>query len=207
MIQRRDFLYTLVKAGVVLPFFRPFSSNRLWHENISDETEKSLTPEQTVPEKPGAVIPTKTITLYNTHTGECLKKCTFHENGVFIPESLAMINQLFRDHRTGKAHVIDQQLLLLLHNLTQKLGVEKTIHLVSGYRSKETNTCLHENSSGVAKNSLHCVGKAADIFIEGINHKNIQRAALALRAGGVGRYANFVHVDTGRVRRWGLAAA
>jgi len=28
--------------------------------------------------------------------------------------------------------------------------------------------------------------------------------ALALRAGGVGYYArsNFIHVDTGRVRRW-----
>ena len=47
---------------------------------------------------------------------------------------------------------------------------------------------------------------AADLFIEGVSHKHIQKTALALKAGGVGRYAQFVHVDTGRVRRWGMPA-
>ncbi len=194
----------MIKAGLMLPFVRPFSSKYPWHEFLPDNPIDVSKQEPS--EKQKTIIPSKTLTIYNTHTGEWLKKCTFHADGVFISESITMINQLFRDHRTGTTHVIDKKLLLLLHSLMLKLDTQKPIHLVSGYRSHETNTCLHENSSGVAKKSLHCVGMAADLFIEGISHKHIQKAALTLKAGGVGRYTHFVHVDTGRVRRWGMPA-
>ena len=48
---------------------------------------------------------------------------------------------------------------------------------------------------------LRALGPQVDSLATGALH----RAALALRAGGVGYYpaSNFVHVDTGPVRRWG----
>ncbi|WP_039908086.1 DUF882 domain-containing protein [Candidatus Regiella insecticola] len=54
------------------------------------------------------------------------------------------------------------------------------------------------------ENSLHKVGKAADLRIEGISLNHIRQAALRMRAGGVGYYpkSNFLHIDTGRVRTW-----
>jgi uncharacterized protein YcbK (DUF882 family) len=52
---------------------------------------------------------------------------------------------------------------------------------------------------------MHIEGKASDIRIQGVELRDLHRAALSLAAGGVGYYpqSNFVHVDTGRVRRWG----
>ena len=60
--------------------------------------------------------------------------------------------------------------------------------------------------SGVASNSLHMKGQAADITLPGRSLKQLYEAALALRLGGVGYYPaeedDFVHVDIGRFRRW-----
>jgi uncharacterized protein YcbK (DUF882 family) len=43
-----------------------------------------------------------------------------------------------------------------------------------------------------------------DFHIEGVSLANIRKAALSMRAGGVGYYpsSNFVHIDTGPVRHW-----
>ena len=58
--------------------------------------------------------------------------------------------------------------------------------------------------SGVAKRSLHMQGKAMDIRLHGVALKDLRKAAIALKSGGVGYYpkSNFIHVDTGRVRYW-----
>ena len=51
---------------------------------------------------------------------------------------------------------------------------------------------------------MHVEAKAADINLPGVELKSLQMAALDLGEGGVGYYprSGFVHVDTGRVRRW-----
>lgn len=144
------------------------------------------------------------MSFYNRHTGESLKKCAFWVEGKFVPEALKDINKLFRDHRTNTIHAIDRDLLTLLHQIRQKLGTTEPFHLISGYRSPKSNCMLASNSQGVAKKSLHLVGKAADIYVPGRSLKHVQGAAKALSRGGVGRYTQFVHVDTGRVRYWGL---
>ena len=145
------------------------------------------------------------LSFYNRHTGESLKKCTFWAGGEYDPEALGAINKLFRDHRTGTIHEIDPNLLHVLHNIQTKLETSEVFHLISGYRSPKSNSMLNARSRGVAKKSLHVHGKAADIYIPGRSLKQVQAAAKSLRAGGVGRYSQFVHVDTGRVRYWGAA--
>ena len=73
-----------------------------------------------------------------------------------------------------------------------------------GYRSIDTNNELRARSRGVAKKSYHTKGQAMDFHIEGIALSNIRKAALSMRAGGVGYYprSNFVHIDTGPARHW-----
>jgi len=46
---------------------------------------------------------------------------------------------------------------------------------------------------------------AIDIRLPDRNLADLHNAALAMQAGGVGYYPSldFVHVDVGRVRRWG----
>ena len=63
---------------------------------------------------------------------------------------------------------------------------------------------LHNNTSGVAKKSLHMVGKAIDINLPGTDLAMLRKAAVSVKGGGVGYYpsSHFVHVDSGRVRYW-----
>ena len=62
---------------------------------------------------------------------------------------------------------------------------------------------LHRHGSGVANHSLHLEGRAIDLRLADVPLADLRDAALSLRAGGVGYYAHsqFVHVDTGKVRR------
>ena len=77
--------------------------------------------------------------------------------------------------------------------------------LLSGYRSPQTNAMLRSRSRGVAKNSLHMRGQAADLRLASRSVNQMARAAIACNGGGVGRYSgsNFVHMDCGQVRNWG----
>lgn len=143
------------------------------------------------------------LSFYNRHTGECLNKCAFWTEGAYNLQALKEIDRLFRDHRTQTIHEIDRNLLHILHKIQKCLESVEPFHLISGYRSPQSNKMLTARSRGVAKNSQHIYGKAADIYVPGRTLRQVQAAAKSLKAGGVGRYTHFVHVDTGRVRYWG----
>jgi uncharacterized protein YcbK (DUF882 family) len=145
----------------------------------------------------------RSLYLYNIHTGERLKSVYWSE-GLFVREGLADINRILRDFRTGDVLPIDTGLIDLLHSLHRLMGSRGHIHVVSGYRSPETNALLRETDSGVAGRSLHMDGKAVDLRLPGCSLKDLHRAAVGLKGGGVGNYPSlgFVHVDVGRVRYW-----
>ena len=145
----------------------------------------------------------KSLAFYNTHTGEKLKAIYWAE-GEYFPDSLREINHILRDPRNNEVHDIDTQLLDLLFAIRQEIDTSQPFHVISGYRSAETNAFLRAHSTGVAENSLHLVGKAIDIRSPGRDLRNLHKVATALKAGGVGYYpkSDFVHVDVGRVRYW-----
>lgn len=145
----------------------------------------------------------KSLSFYNTHTGEKLDT-TFWAEGVYIPEALAEINYLLRDHRNNAVTEMDIELFDLLYTLRTNLDSREPFHVISGYRSPETNAKLRNHSTGVAKKSLHMEGKAIDINLPGRNLSDLRKVAMELAQGGVGYYpsSNFVHVDRGRVRSW-----
>jgi uncharacterized protein YcbK (DUF882 family) len=138
----------------------------------------------------------RSLRFYNTHTGETLRTL-FWAEGQF--------NRLLRDHRNDKVAPIDPELLLLLDRVSSQFSNHEVIHVISGYRSPESNRKLAEASGGVAKHSMHIEGKAIDVRIPGRDLARLHQAALALKGGGVGYYpdSQFVHMDTGRVRHWG----
>ena len=145
----------------------------------------------------------RVLRLHNLHTGERLK-ATYWAEGQYIPEELAAIDRVLRDHRADEITQIDRRLYDLLYTLQQQVSSNSSYHVISGYRSPATNAKLHHNSNGVAKRSLHMQGRAIDIRLPGVELKHLRKAALSLKAGGVGYYpkSNFIHVDTGRPRFW-----
>jgi len=143
------------------------------------------------------------LTFQNLHTGETAK-CEYWCEGAYVPDELARIAKVLRDHRSGAVHPIDTDLLDLLSRLRAALETDKPFHVISGYRSPESNAKLAAASKGVATRSLHMDAKAIDVRMPGVDLKALHKAAKALKGGGVGFYAasNFVHMDTGRVRYW-----
>ena len=145
----------------------------------------------------------RTLAFHNLHTGEDLE-VAYWANGDYLGDELTAVNRLLRDFRTGEIHPIDTALLDQLYLLQHQMGTERAFHVISGYRSPQTNASLRSTSSGVAKRSLHMQGKAIDIRLPGANLAELHRTAMAMKAGGVGYYpkSDFIHIDTGRVRYW-----
>lgn len=143
------------------------------------------------------------LRFQNIHTGEKIST-TYWADGRYIPEELASLDHVLRDHRSREVAAMDRNLYDLLYVLQQQLGNDSTYQVISGYRSPASNARLRKAGSGVAKRSLHMRGKAVDIRLPGVELKHLRQVALNLRAGGVGYYprSNFIHVDTGRPRFW-----
>jgi uncharacterized protein YcbK (DUF882 family) len=143
------------------------------------------------------------LSLVNLHTGEKLA-ATYFEGGRYVPDALAALDRVLRDHRTGEVHPMAPGLLDLVAGLAGQVGRPDAVQVISGYRSPASNAALHANSSGVATRSLHMQGMAMDIRIPGVSLARLRDTALALGRGGVGYYpgSDFVHVDVGKVRHW-----
>jgi uncharacterized protein YcbK (DUF882 family) len=152
---------------------------------------------------PRAAAEVRRLAFVNTHTGETFSDA-YWEAGTYVPDAMAAINHVMRDHRSGETHDIDPRLLDQLHTLRGVVHASAPYQIISGYRSPVTNAALHEASNGVATRSLHMDGRAIDIRIRGVDTARLRDAALGMSAGGVGYYqaSDFIHVDTGRVRRW-----
>lgn len=146
-----------------------------------------------------------TLRFYNTHTQETFFGC-YKKEDRYLPEALKKINYVLRDHRTNTVHKIDPKLLDILFNLSRTLKVkDPCYHVISAYRTPQTNEMLRKKSRGVYYKSAHMEGHAIDIRVPGVPLKELRDKAISLKSGGVGYYskANFIHVDNGKVKTWG----
>jgi uncharacterized protein YcbK (DUF882 family) len=141
------------------------------------------------------------LSFYNTHTEETVRANPNTRAG------RAAINSILRDHRRNEAVVMDTELLDLLRDMQASLLARDpnrpiVFHVISGYRSQQTNNALRRNGGGQARNSRHSHGDAIDIRVPGVSLRELRSVAWCLQRGGVGSYArdNFVHVDTHRSR-------
>lgn len=144
------------------------------------------------------------IRMYSGRTGERLDMI-YWIDGQYIKDAVKEVNYFMRDWRTDQAKNIDLRTIDIMAAAHNLMDVNEPYMLLSGYRSPQTNAMLRSRSRGVAKNSLHVKGQAADLRLSSRSVSQMARAASACSAGGVGRYSrsNFVHMDCGVVRTWG----
>ena len=143
------------------------------------------------------------IRMYSGRTGESLDTVYWIE-GDYIKEALKEINHFMRDWRTDQVTTIDPRTVDIAAASHRLMDVNEPYMMLSGYRSPATNAMLRSRSKGVAKNSLHMKGMAADLRLKSRSVNQMYQAATACHAGGVGRYprSNFVHMDCGQIRHW-----
>lgn len=148
-------------------------------------------------------IEQRSLSFYHTHTQKSLE-VTYAVGGEYLEPALEEINYFLADFRTGEAIEIDPELLDLIYDVRASLGSKGTFEVISAYRTPETNKMLRDAGKGVAKKSQHLLGKAIDVRLRNVNSRDLRDAAIKIKRGGVGYYrkSDFVHLDTGRVRRW-----
>lgn len=143
------------------------------------------------------------INMYSGRTGESIDTIYWVE-GEYIPEALKEVTYFMRDWRNSKLKAIDARTVDIMTAAHRLMETDEPYMLLSGYRSPETNAMLRARSGGVAKNSLHMRGQAADLRLKSRSVSQMASAAKSCSAGGVGTYrgSNFVHMDCGVVRTW-----
>lgn len=150
-----------------------------------------------------AVSPPRELSFVHLHTGERLSLVYCDASG-YCADALARLDVFLRDFRTEEVHPIDPALFDILHAAHALCGSRAPFGVISGYRSPATNELLRSQGDGVAAGSLHVVGRAIDVRLADVGSARLRDAGLAHAGGGVGYYpaSDFVHLDTGRVRRW-----
>lgn len=150
-----------------------------------------------------ADAPERKLCLANPHTGEAFNDIYWAE-GEYLPDALAQLDRLLRDFHNDKIVPIDPALIDTLARLHYRLRLAEPIQIMSGYRSPETNAAVRRHNHNAARNSYHMQGMAVDISVPRLSVRKLRRAALEMRAGGVGTYpgAQFIHLDVGPVRAW-----
>jgi uncharacterized protein YcbK (DUF882 family) len=143
------------------------------------------------------------IKMYSGRTGESIDSIYWIE-GDYIKEALNEIDHFMRDWRTGTSINIDPRTVDIMAASHRLMDVSEPYLMLSGYRSAKTNAMLRSKSRGVARNSLHMRGQAADLRLKSRSIGEMAKAASACASGGVGSYSrsNFVHMDCGPIRSW-----
>lgn len=148
---------------------------------------------------------TRTISIQHMHTKE-LTTVTFKRDGRYDGAALEKLNWALRDWRLDEPIKMDPRLFDVAWEVHRSVGSTEPFHVVSAYRSPQTNSMLRNRSRGVAKHSQHMLGKAMDFFLPDISPHQIREVGMRLQRGGVGYYptANnpFIHLDVGSVRSW-----
>jgi uncharacterized protein YcbK (DUF882 family) len=148
--------------------------------------------------------PSGRLRLFNIHTYETINTAYRNRHGHYNFESIRKLNWILRCHHTNEQYPIDIRTLEYLDLVNTRLGGDKEIHVISGYRSPEYNNYLLSHGHRVGRHSLHLEGRAIDIRIPGVDLSDIHGTALSLHMGGVGYYptSDFVHIDSGAFRTW-----
>lgn len=149
---------------------------------------------------------TRTIHLYHAHTHESIS-ATYLVNGQYDSNVLRQLNWFLRDWRRDEPTNMDPRLFDVVWEAYRSAGASnEVVHVVSAYRSPETNAMLRSRSRAVAKYSQHMLGKAMDTTMPGMTMSNIREIGMRMQRGGVGYYPTagtpFVHLDVGNVRSW-----
>ncbi len=148
---------------------------------------------------------TRTLSIVHTHTKEAAT-VTFKRNGVYDREALKKLNWLLRDWRRDEPTDMDPKLFDIVWAVHRDVGASEPVHVVSAYRSPQTNAALRRRSRAVAEHSQHMLGKAMDFYIPDADMAKVRAIGMRLQRGGVGYYPNsysqFVHLDAGSVRSW-----
>jgi uncharacterized protein YcbK (DUF882 family) len=152
----------------------------------------------------------RTLEVTRPASGE-KAKLLYWKDGEVVDAAYQELCHLLRDVNGKQAMAIDPKLFETLWGtqaFVARYGINGPMQILSGYRSPESNARLIEAGVPAARQSLHIVGRAADIRIANLNSDVLGSLVKSFGQGGVGFYyrpgarGGWIHVDTGLNRTW-----
>lgn len=152
----------------------------------------------------------RTLSVVRPASGE-RAKVLYWKDGEMIDSAYQELCHLLRDVNGKASAPIDPKLLETLWGtqaFIARYGLEQPLEILSGYRTAASNKRLIESGVPAARQSLHMVGKAADIRVANLNEEVLGGLVKSFRQGGVGFYyrsgpkGGWIHADTGLNRTW-----
>lgn len=152
----------------------------------------------------------RTLSVTRPQSGE-RANVLYWKDGEVIDSAYQELCHILRDVNGKAAAPIDPKLFEMLWStqaFIARFGIIQPLEILSGYRSPESNRRLREAGIPAARQSLHMVGKAADIRIAKLNEEVLGGLIRSFRGGGVGYYyrsgprGGWIHADTGLERTW-----
>lgn len=145
----------------------------------------------------------RSIKLYRKETGEG-GEYEYWRDGKLQYQAWFALLHLLRDVRADVTMHYDPRAVDIVWAVQEwcfrDSGRKLIFRLTDGARTERTN----ESTKGAATESLHKKGEAIDGRLEGLELNRFAQGALFFGMGGVGLYEEHVHVDCGRVRKWGI---
>ena len=138
-------------------------------------------------------------------------KVLYWKDGEIIDAAYQELCHILRDVNGKEMAAIDPKLFETLWGtqaFIARYGFDAPLEILSGYRTSKSNDKLREAGVPAARQSLHIVGKAADIRIASLNSEVLGGLVRSFRQGGVGYYyragprGGWIHADTGLQRIW-----
>jgi uncharacterized protein YcbK (DUF882 family) len=145
--------------------------------------------------RPASGREVRRLAVQFAHTGAWFRG-PFKNGAEYDPAAVAEFSAVVSDYRTGEVKQFDPAVLDLIWRVGAGIGVNQ-FTCVSGYRGPATNALV-----GGATDSQHLAARALDLWLPGTKLGQAVEHAVGLRAGGVGAYRSWVHLDTGGVRFW-----
>jgi uncharacterized protein YcbK (DUF882 family) len=150
------------------------------------------------------------ISVTRPQSGE-KAKVLYWKDGEVIDSAYQQLCHLMRDVNGKETAPIDPKLFETLWGtqaFVARYGIVSPLEILSGYRTARSNTKLIEAGVPAARQSLHLLGRAADVRIANLNAEVLGGLVRSFRQGGVGFYyrqnagGGWIHADTGLQRSW-----
>lgn len=142
------------------------------------------------------------LSLINSHNRKKFEGRYRKEDGTYDREALDQINQLFGVPENFGEDV-SLRTISWIDYLQDQFAKDKTLTLISAYRSPSYNANLRKKGGLAGKTSYHMEAMAADIVFPNKKSKEVWKFATKLNYGGAGYYSgDAVHLDSGKPRSW-----
>src|SRR5260370_34628900 len=116
----------------------------------------------------------RSVSLYNTHTGEWVRT-VYWADGHYIRDAVRDINWVLRDHHSDEVRPMNAGVLDVLGMLRDRLECHDPFLVICGYRSPTTHHRMDLRVDGVASNTYHIHGMAIDLRCEGRSLPQVRR--------------------------------